>query len=128
MAILAFRTAFKIVWPCHERDKNDKKLSSQPTDSSDKILRSKVSGAALSDDGTLVVSFWTDVLIAWTLLMLLLTRAHNIPLVAVIVVQSSCLNSVLKGLRGLLNASSLVLFYLWMGQASFYYQVSHPVI
>lgn len=127
VAILAFRAAFKVIWPCRERDKADKKLSSQPTDSNDKILRNKTSGAALSDDGTLIIGFWTDVLITWTLLMLLLMRAHNIPLVAVIVVQSFCLNLVLKGLRGILNASSVVLFYLWLGQAAFYYQVSHPV-
>ncbi|CAH1774450.1 unnamed protein product [Owenia fusiformis] len=56
----------------------------------------------------------------WLLLMCLLLRPHNIPIVALSCIQESCLRAILPYISTSLPLLTLV--YHWMGQASFFYQ------
>ncbi len=59
----------------------------------------------------------------WILLMLLLLRPHNLPLVMVIVLQELCVRSYVERTRRSFSTATLTLLFLWMGQAAFFYQV-----
>ena len=64
---------------------------------------------------------------AWLLLMLLLSRAHNIPLIALITLQHTCCRYLVTHLcrhDNLISPVSVTLIYLFMAHAAFFYQVS----
>ncbi len=63
-------------------------------------------------------------LYCWTLLTVLLVRPHNIPLVAMMAIQEYALRHVVSMIEGI-SVPTLTLFYMWMGQAAFFYQVSY---
>ena len=73
-----------------------------------------------------VVSRWRGVHAAWLLLMLLLARVHNIPLVAVMTLQHTCCRHIVKYLcryDDCISPVSLSLIYLFAAHAAFFYQV-----
>ncbi|KAI0230579.1 GPI ethanolamine phosphate transferase 2 [Lamellibrachia satsuma] len=75
----------------------------------------------VSANGAAWSRFYLDVLLQWTLVSLLLVRAHNISLVAVVVVQRMCLGCALQEVRWM-SPSHLTLIHVWLGQAAFFYQ------
>jgi len=73
-----------------------------------------------------VVSRWRGVHAAWLLLMLLLARVHNIPLIAVMTLQHTCCRHIVKYLcryDDCISPVSLSLIYLFTAHAAFFYQV-----
>jgi len=70
---------------------------------------------------------WRHVHTAWLLLMLLLSRPHNIPLVALIALQNACCRRTVTHLarteEDFISPVSLTLLCLFAGQAAFFYQV-----
>ena len=70
-----------------------------------------------------------SVLCVWTLFITLLVRPHNISLVVMELAQIYCLQQVIE--RFVCRQDGMVvtaLFYIWMGQAAFFHQVSKGVI
>ncbi len=60
---------------------------------------------------------------AWIVLMVLLMRPHNVTLVMMTCLQEMCIRVCLIRLKSSFSTTSLTLLYLWMGQATFFYQV-----
>jgi len=79
--------------------------------------------------GAGAVLLWRHLLAAWLLLMLLLGRAHNMSLTAIVAVQSICSRHItvhLSQTEHCVSPTSLTLLYLFSGQAAFFYQVQSP--
>lgn len=67
--------------------------------------------------------FFVHLQTAWTLMMLLLYKPHNIPLVLLITIMEVCLRHVIIQCKDGLPAWAFTLVYVWMGNATFFLQV-----
>jgi len=76
-------------------------------------------------DHNRLILLWRNVGVVWTMLMLLLSRPHNIALVSMLLMKKVCVQfSVSHIEQRYLSPASLSLAYMWLGQAAFFYQVS----
>ena len=92
-----------------------------------KELKNQSTNASMLEaDAVPSVVFWHHLHSAWLLLMLLLARPQNIPLIAIISIQNmSCrhIATHLSRTEDCISPISITLLYLFNGQASFFYQV-----
>ena len=70
------------------------------------------------------VRVWYRIIGCWTMIMLLLARPHNIPLVVFLYFQEICLRHIIaSSARVMAYPAAITLIYLAMGHAAFFYQV-----